>query len=64
VGTNIKLISNTHYVVCVSPNISRKAIDLMIYLDINIKNKDNTSRIGLWFATLTCAYLCISKDKE
>jgi len=36
----------------------------MIYLDINIKKKDNISRIGLWLATLTRAYFCISKDKE
>jgi len=36
--TEINLISNTQYAVCVSPNIARKT-DLMIYLDINIKRK-------------------------
>jgi len=57
--TDINLISNTQYAVRISPNIARKTIDFMIYLDINIKKKDNNYRIGLWLATLTRAYLCI-----
>jgi hypothetical protein len=61
---DINFISITQYVVCVSPDIARKTIDLMIYLDTNMKKEDDTSRIGLWLATLTRAYLCILKDKD
>jgi hypothetical protein len=46
-ATDKNFISNTQYVVRVSPNIARKTIDLMIYLDINVKKKHNYSRIGL-----------------
>jgi hypothetical protein len=35
--TDKNFISNTQYVICVSPDIARKTTDLMIYLDIYIK---------------------------
>jgi len=40
--TDINFISNTQYVVCVSPNTARKKIDLVMCLYINIEKKDNT----------------------